>query len=190
MRLTSTGTGEQRPAIAEHATVDQDVADANLATRGDTAAFERIYYRHNARIYALARRIVGTDLAEDATQDVFVRAWERIGQFRHEASLGSWLYRVAVTVLLRQAATARRIAQRISSTDLSQIAGSSSSSAPHIDVERALQRLTEEVRTVVVLHDMEDHPHEKIAELLGISISASKMRLHRGRMQLREWLPR
>ena len=167
---------------------DPDARDVTRATGGDAAAFERIYRRHAARIFILAKRSLGADLAEDALQDVFVHAWDRLGQFRGDALFGSWLYRLAVNVVMRQAVTVRRIAQRVSAGDVDSMPAARSTIETVIDVDAALAKLSEETRIVVVLHDIEGFGHNEIADTLGISISASKMRLPRGRMQLREWL--
>jgi RNA polymerase sigma factor (sigma-70 family) len=171
-------------------TSDPDGHDVARAAAGDTQAFERIYARHAPRLYRVARRLVGNELAEDALQDVFVHTWSRLSQFRGDAQFGTWLHRLAINILLRQATTTRRMAARLSDGNVERIYTSGPHHASRIDVSTALARLSEELRAVVVLHDMEGHTHEGIADLLGISISASKMRLHRARMQLREWLPR
>src|SRR5262245_33291770 len=77
-----------------------DAEDAALAARGDRRAFERLYRAHVPRINSLARRMMGNDEAHEITQDVFVRAWEKLGTFRGEAQFGTWLYRLAVNVIL------------------------------------------------------------------------------------------
>ena len=75
--------------------IDPDVA---LATGGDSSAFERLYRTHVARIHSLARRMLGPSEADEVTQDIFVRAWQKLGQFRGEAAFGTWLHRLAVNV--------------------------------------------------------------------------------------------
>ena len=172
------------------AIVDPDERDVARAVRGDSQAFERIYASHSSRIYTLARRILGHDLAADGTQDVFVRAWEQLGTFRGESMFATWLHRLAVNVLLRQAETARRISARIAPGLVDEAEAQVSDVATTIDVDTALSRLGPGLREVVVLHDMEGYTHEEIADVLAISISASKMRLHRGRTLLREWILR
>jgi RNA polymerase sigma factor (sigma-70 family) len=167
---------------------DPDVEDAMSASYGDTAAFERIYHRHALRLFGLANRFLGPDLAEDALQDVFVHAWERLAQFRGDSLFATWLQRLAINVLIRQATTARRITQRFTTNDVATIPANEAGIETHMDVHAALGRLTEDLRLVVVLHDLEGFGHREIADSVGISLSASKMRLHRGRMQLREWL--
>ncbi|MFL5538533.1 MAG: RNA polymerase sigma factor [Longimicrobiaceae bacterium] len=162
---------------------EHDRADAALAAAGDAEAFGRLYWRHAARVKALARRLLGPADADDGAQEVFVRAWSRLGQFRGEAAFGTWLHRLAVNVLVRQLHRQRRHAGE-GDQALEHVAGPEAR-RPDADLERALRSLPEGLCEVVVLHDMEGYTHEEIAELLGIGVSASKMRLHRGRTALR-----
>lgn len=171
-------------------TRDPDARDVARAAGGDTQAFERLYLAHAAQVQTLARRIVGSDLAEDGTQEVFVHAWEHLGKFRGEALFGTWLHRVAVSVLLRHAEVARRIAARIAPAFVDELPAPSTDPEARMDIDSALARLGPGLREVVVLHDLEGYAHEEIAETLAISVSASKMRLHRGRTLLREWILR
>ena len=154
-----------------------DRADVALAAAGDTKAFERLYWRHAARIKALARRFLGSSEAEDGTQEVFVRAWTRLGQFRGESAFATWLHRLAVNVLLRL--MERQKPHPIEEVQVTAV-------EPDIDLERALLSLPPGIREVVVLHDMESYTHEEIASVLSIGLSASKMGLHRGRTALRQ----
>lgn len=164
---------------------DRDLADARLAAGGDAVAFGRLYWQHAARIKALARRLLGPTDAEDGTQEVFVRAWQQLHQFRGDSAFGTWLHRLAVNVLLRELERGRR--HRTGSTPLETVAAVSGV-APDLDLERALATLPPGIREVVVLHDMESYTHDEIGRLLGIGLSASKMRLHRGRSALRRML--
>ena len=177
-----------RPAApaTDEMTAELDRADVALAAAGDAAAFGRLYWRHAARVKALARRLLGPADADDGAQEVFVRAWGRLGQFRGEAAFGTWLHRLAVNVLLRQL---RRQQRHAADGDeaLEQVAAPGPH-RPDDEVERALGTLGEGIREVVVLHDMEGYTHDEIAALLGIGVSASKMRLHRGRTALRRWM--
>ena len=79
--------------------VDDDVA---LAAGGDPSAFERLYRTHVARIHSLTRRMLGTHEAEEVTQDIFVRTWQKLGQFRGEAAFGTWLHRLAINVVIER----------------------------------------------------------------------------------------
>src|SRR5438093_12876904 len=82
------------------AAAESEAADVALAASGDARAFERLYRTHLARIHSLCRRMMDTDQADDLTQDVFVRAWQKLGTFRGEAAFGTWLHRLAVNLIL------------------------------------------------------------------------------------------
>ena len=167
---------------------DPDAHDASLAARADTVAFGRIFHRHGARMHRLASKFLGPELADDAVQEIFVHAWERIAQFRGESLFTTWLHRLAVNALLRQSERARRIERRLLRTTFEHLPAREHRPDERLDLDAALAQLGEEVRAVVLLHDLEGYGHDDIAQIMGISISASKMRLHRGRMELREYL--
>ena len=90
----------------------QSDPDVVLATRGDEKAFERLYRAHHARVYSLALRMAGPLWAEDLTQDVFIRAWSKLESFRQEATFGTWLYRLAVNLILSRRETLKKRQQR------------------------------------------------------------------------------
>ena len=93
------------PTVAGPSSWQADAADAARAAQGDFRAFERLYRAHVNRIHALARRMLSPDEANESTQDVFVRAWQKIGSYRGEAAFGTWLHRLAVNVLLSRRET-------------------------------------------------------------------------------------
>ncbi len=164
-----------------------DFQDAALAAAGDTRAFERLYRAHVARIHGLVRRMLGPDEATEVTQDVFVRAWQKIGSFRGEAAFGTWLHRVAVNVVLTRRAQlgtrrSRFIAEEQVLENLPARPGSRDFS---LDFESAVARLPEGARHIFVLHDVEGYRHEEIAGLLGVTSGTTKAQLHRARMLLR-----
>ncbi|MBI1799092.1 MAG: RNA polymerase sigma factor [Candidatus Eisenbacteria bacterium] len=164
--------------------------DVSLAVRGDLRAFERVYREHVPRIHALVRRMLGSDEAAEVTQDVFVRVWEKLATFRGESAFGTWLYRLAINVVLtrrgqlgrRRArmdddpARFERIEARASQRDLS------------IDFESAIEQLPEGARQVFVLHDIEGLTHDEIGARLEVTSGTSKAQLHRARMILRRHL--
>jgi RNA polymerase sigma-70 factor (ECF subfamily) len=163
--------------------------DVARAARGDPVAFERLYRAHVARVYSLARRLLGAGLAEQATQDVFVRAWHHLGSFRGEASFATWLERIALNVIASRRGEPRAVeigdaAQDKRDTDLS------GERDWRLDFEAAIARLPPGAREVFVLHDIQGHRHQEIAELLAISPGTSKSQLHRARLLLREALQR
>lgn len=169
-----------------------EAADVALAASGDQRAFERLYRQHVARIHSLARRMAGGDGDPDElTQDVFVRAWERLGTYRGEAAFGTWLHRLAVNVILnwrRGEASGRRRIDEGADADL--IEGVRSGGGEGLDLEGALARLPPGAREVFVLHDVQGFKHEEIAAMSGVTVGTSKAQLHRARMLLRAYLER
>jgi len=91
----------------ETVSTGSEAVDAMLAAAGDARAFERLYRSHVARIHGLARRMAGDDEAQELTQMIFVRAWQKLSSFRGEAKFGTWLHRVAVNVILGRTAEVR-----------------------------------------------------------------------------------
>src|SRR5262245_12367432 len=92
---------KEPPSVRTLPQTDSERADVALAQAGDAQAFERLYRQQVPRIHSLVRRMVGGDAdAEELVQDVFVRAWQRLGTFRGEAAFGTWLHRLAVNLVL------------------------------------------------------------------------------------------
>lgn len=183
----ATLTGHQRTAKAE-----SDVADVALAASGDAHAFERLYRAHVPRIHSLVRRMLDDDLADEVTQDIFVRAWQKLKTFRGEAAFGTWLYRVGINVILGRRASLGKHRERYVDSDSSLEHLPSREEAPDtaMDFEGALGRLPQGARQVFVLHDIEGYRHEEIAGMLGVAEGTSKSQLHRARMTLRGYLDR
>lgn len=180
-------TLDERPSSLEAVTATEDEADSALASRGDVAAFERLYRRHAPRVHSLARRLLGASDADDAVQDVFVRAWNKVSTFRGESVFATWLHRLATNVCLRRAERERR-ANFDAAAEPDALPSREMEPGLRLDLAAALDRLTPAVRYVVVLFDLEGYSHEEIADMLGISADSSKMRLHRGRTALRMFL--
>jgi RNA polymerase sigma-70 factor (ECF subfamily) len=173
-----------------------DDADATLVARcraGDGTAFEQIYARHAGRLYSLAYRMVGAGEAEDLVQDIFLLAHRKLGSFRGDSSLGTWLYRMATNHCLdvlrsRQA----RMNERTSSLDAPEAAEPAAPSllgrvAP-FDLERAIQALPPACRAAFVLHDVEGFAHQEVGEALSISEGTSKSQVHKARLRIRAFL--
>lgn len=169
---------------------EADAADAVLAAAGDVEAFERLYRRHSARIHSLARRMIGPEEADDVTQDVFVRAWRKLGLFRGDSQFGTWLYRLAVNVILGKRGTVAKYRDRHEAIDVADLPIPARQVRPDlkIDMESALDTLPKGARQVFVLHDVEGYTHEEIAEMLDVTAGTSKSQLHRARMTLRQHL--
>jgi RNA polymerase sigma-70 factor (ECF subfamily) len=163
--------------------------DAVLAAAGDAHAFARLYREHAGRIHSLARRMAGDQDADELTQDVFVRAWEKLRTFRGESAFGTWLHRLAVNLILakRQQSSTRR-ARDAGDEALEWTPARPAHPELAMDFETAVQRLPDGARQIFVLFDVEGYRHEEIAGMLGVSVGTSKSQLHRARMILREHL--
>jgi RNA polymerase sigma-70 factor (ECF subfamily) len=178
-------------------TVGEDKAAAldniRRAQAGDVDAFEILYREHSGRIYALCLRLKAGDNA-DATelmQDVFVRAWRRLGTFRGECAFSSWLHRLAVNTMLENArGDRRREARVLPMDDTSRLPGAARASGVDLkmDMEEAVASLPKGARLAFVLHDVEGYQHQEIAEQLGVSVGTVKAQLHRARRLLRDKL--
>lgn len=186
--IDPTPADPDRPLVAE-------------AAAGSREAFDELVRRHQARIFNLARALVGDDGdAEDLAQEAFIRAWRAIGRFRGASAFRTWLYRVAINVI--RSHLARRSQQRLiwgwwprKGSDAEPreavLAGS-------VDVEtgllrreaidRALSALPPDMRVAVTLRDIEGLEYREIAETLGVPIGTVMSRIARGRARLRPLL--
>ena len=172
-----------------------DASDVALAAGGDRRAFERLYRANVNRVFALCARMVNDrSLAEELTQDVFVRAWEKLALFRGEAAFSTWLHRLAVNVVLNARKSDGRSRSRFEgdgdAIDALPTGPATSAPGAALDLEHAIALLPPGARRVFVLHDVEGYKHEEIADLLGITAGGSKAQLHRARHLLREALTR
>src|SRR5262249_30350307 len=142
--------------------LDPDVA---LAAGGDTSAFERLYRTHVARVHSLARRMLGASEADEVTQDVFVRTWQKLGQFRGEAAFGTWLHRLAVNVVIERRRSFAIHRQRMADdeTAIDTLSTAPARSDLRVDFEHAIEQLPPGAREIFVLHDVEGYKHREIA---------------------------
>jgi RNA polymerase sigma-70 factor (ECF subfamily) len=165
--------------------------DVALAASGDRRAFERLYRENVNRVFAVCVRMSGDRVrAEELTQDVFVRVWEKLPLFRGESAFSTWVHRLAVNVVLnaRKAEGRDRARREPDGEDALAERGSSPHHGDRFVLEAALETLPPGARRVFVLHDIEGYKHEEIAEMLGVTSGGSKAQLHRARMLLREAL--
>lgn len=166
------------------------------AQAGDQTAFRELYRQHAGRVYALCLRLTGDSRdAEERTQDVFVRLWDKLRSFRGESAFSSWLHRLAVNVVLNERRTTGRRERRIMPAEdpaalERQHGGGNPTEGLSIDLERAIAELPDGAREVFVLYDIEGYPHVEIAQLVGIAEGTSKAQLFRARRLLREKLER
>lgn len=173
------------PRTADRQLVSQCIAGNHVAERA-------LYDAHVERVYRLMYRMAGDgDLAQDFTQETFIRAFERLEQYRGESSLATWLHAIGVSVALNGMRKLRRFRSWIDSTE-------DQSAMPELIVEpkgftadlkvrlhAAIDALSEKLRPVFVMHDVEGYTHEEIAGTLGIPVGTSKARLFDARARLR-----
>jgi RNA polymerase sigma-70 factor (ECF subfamily) len=170
--------------------IDFEAALVRRASAGDEAAFERLYRIHVARIHTLVRRIADPGVADDLTQDVFIRAWNKLAQFRGESAFGTWLYRLAINVILSRRRSERSRPEWIE-TEPEVIEAVGARGTPEgmaMDLEQAIAKLPLGSRQVFILHDVEGWTHEEIAAALGTVPGTSKSQLSRARAALRRML--
>jgi RNA polymerase sigma-70 factor (ECF subfamily) len=165
------------------------------ARHGDRAAFGEIIRRTYSDTYTLAYRLTGDeDDARDVAQDAYLRAFRSLRRFRGEARFSTWMYRV--TANCASNLMSRRARHRHEVLDLDHpVVDLSDDHDPEVQVTQdetrvavsvALARLPWRLRQVIVLRDIYDLSHQAIAEELGITEAAAKVRLHRARRRLRE----
>ena len=182
--------------------MDVDPALVRACQRGEAGALDALIRATYADVYALCRRMLADpDEAADATQEVFVRVMRSVLGFRGESSFGTWLHRVTVNVCLtalRRRSRARATGMVAGGTpfalpgdeaELPSTSGSPSELAETADLlarsEAALAALPEDARAVVVLRDLEGLSTREVAELLGVTETVVKVRLHRAHARLR-----
>lgn len=164
------------------------------AAAGDQGSFRELYRQHAGRVYALCLRLTGdASDAEERTQDVFVRLWDKLASFRGDSAFSSWLHRLAVNVVLNERRTTIRRERRVMPAEdpgaLEKNRGNPTEGLS-IDLERAIAELPDGAREVFVLYDIEGYGHGEIGQLVGIAEGTSKAQLFRARRLLREKLER
>jgi RNA polymerase sigma-70 factor (ECF subfamily) len=157
------------------------------ARAGDPDALEQLYRAFEAPVYNLARRICRTtEDAEDVLQETFFEVCRSIGRYREEGSLWGWVRTIAASKALMRL---RRNKYRETEELHDEVTGRQrEDTALRMDIEAALERLSETSRAVVWLHDVEGYTHEEIAAMMGKTPSFSKSQLARAHVRLRRWL--
>ena len=170
------------------------MSEARLIERaldGDEAAARQIYDANVDRVYRLAYRMAGDeDLAREFTQESFVRAFERLHQFRGDAALSTWLHSITVSVTLNGLRKVKRVRTREVELDDTAPARGPRRAEPDLKerLHRAIDGLPDIYRSVFVMHDVEGYTHEEIGSSLDVAVGTSKARLFRARRMLREEL--
>jgi RNA polymerase sigma-70 factor, ECF subfamily len=174
-----------------------ETSDTNLVERcvaGDLDAFEELYRKHSPRLYSVAYRMTRTQAdAEDLLQEIFLLVHRKLGSFKGESSLGTWLYRLATNHCLDHLRSRQARADK-STTSLDEkggdtVAGRQPSLADRtlhrLDLERAIGELPDRYRAAFLLHDVEGFEHKEVAAMLDIAEGTSKSLVHKARLKLR-----
>jgi RNA polymerase sigma-70 factor, ECF subfamily len=170
-----------------------------LCLQGNTQTFGRLYQRHQQKVRSTIYQLCGADGLDDSVQEVFLRAWKGLSKFRQTAQFSTWLYRIAWNVACdrrRDFAKARSRNVSVEDSRLEQIpdltntnSGNQLHKMHYQDlVQRGLQELSLDHRTVLVMHDLEELPQKEIAEIIGIPVGTVKSRLFHARSALRQFL--
>ncbi len=169
---------------------------AQVASKGDMAAFEEIYRRHHRRVYSICLRMLqNASEAEDLTQDVFIQLYRKIGSFRGDSAFTTWLHRMTVNQVLmhfrkrtvkfekttEEGETPEQIVSGTANPEKMRI-------VDKIALDNAIEQLPAGYKNVFVLHDVEGFEHEEVARILGCSVGTSKSQLHKARLKLQKLL--
>ena len=181
--------------------VEEETALLTRAQAGDVAAFERFVRLFERRVRGLLSRLLSDERdIEEAAQDTFVQAWRNLARFRGDAAPFTWLYRIAVNEALQRSRRSKLETQPIDEQMLDVLdyqQGSARPRPPDLVLEEReaqaflldrVRRLPFEFRAPVVLRDIEGWSNQEVADILDLSVAASKSRIHRARMKLREEL--
>jgi RNA polymerase sigma-70 factor, ECF subfamily len=173
-------------------TLRSRVDDKELIRRvlaGDPRAERALYDAHVDRVFRLVYRMAGDlDRAQDYTQETFIRAFARLGEFRGEAALSTWLGSIAISIALNGLRKIRRLNEReVGLDDAPQIGRTTVEAEPDLKsrLARAIEELPDGYRAVFVMHDVEGYTHEEIAGSLGVQPGTSKAQLFWARARLR-----
>ncbi len=160
------------------------------ASQGDARAVRGLYDRYNPRVYAVVRRIAGDDhTAQDYAQETWVRAVRALPTFRGESKFSTWLHRIAVNAALQaRRRESTRQDREVPIPDTVPVRPPRGDPLLAQRLEKALDRLPEGMRRVLILHDVEGYTHREIGEMTGVTTGTSKSQLFRARAKLREWL--
>ena len=162
---------------------------------GNVEAFETLYHQHAARLYTLACRMAGSpEDGEDLLQEIFLQAYRKLGSFKGDAAIGTWLYRLALNHCLdyvrSRQAKMNKLTDTLDADTSIQPTARRDTPIARLDLERALERLPDGCREAFVLHDVEGFDHKEVGRLLGIAEGTSKSQVFKARMKLRGFLGR
>jgi RNA polymerase sigma-70 factor (ECF subfamily) len=202
MMTIETTSIEHTPAFRSR---EHDALLVGRLQRGDEAAFEELVRHHGGRLLSVARRFLGgSEDAQDAVQEAFIRAFKAIHSFEERAQLHTWLHRILVNTALMKLRERRRKPEESIDDLLPTFAADGHQTVDSREwsdallerketaglVREAIARLPEPYRVVLVLRDIEERDTAETARILGTTTTVVKVRLHRARQALRTLLDR
>ncbi|HEX8844496.1 MAG TPA: RNA polymerase sigma factor [Pyrinomonadaceae bacterium] len=184
------GTGAQR------ASSNSEYQLAQRLAAGDMEAFAELYERYHRRVYSLCHRMTNNVAeAEDLTQEVFIHVYHKIGGFRGESAMMTWLHRVTVNKVLMHFRKSSVRHERTTEDDFlpePKVVNAETwdqlLAVDRLALDRAVAQLPPGYRAIFILHDVEGYEHAEIARMQGCAVGTSKSQLHKARMKLRELL--
>jgi RNA polymerase sigma-70 factor (ECF subfamily) len=183
----------------------EDRALIERAKDGDADAYDELVRRHQERIYATIYHMTSNhEDANDLAQETFIKAWQALKSFKGDSSFFTWVYRIAVNRTINFLKTRRQKSFHLSLNDLDfnaehdpDLVKFISENTPRREValaelqeklNAAMQKLSEEHRLVVTLHDVQGMPHDEIAQIMKCNVGTVRSRLFYARQQLQAHL--
>lgn len=175
------------PSASDRAPEPPDIRLVEASRAGDGQAYRALYERHVSEVYSFLRWTAGSEEeAEEITQEVFVRAWQKLDQYEGRSLLSTWLIRIAINAFReRRRSLLRWSRRRIENLDPAHLPSESDDRREQLmDLERAIQRLPRRARMVLVLAQR-GYAHAEIAGMMGTTVGACKAQLNRAKRLLR-----
>jgi RNA polymerase sigma-70 factor (ECF subfamily) len=187
--LPTQALAEPRPRVS--AELGDDAQLIAACRRGEARAMEVLYHQFKRRVFGMAHRIVGPNDAEEVAQEVFVRVFRGLANFRGDSALSTWIYRLTVNAALSHLARRGRrheVQNEDALVDVPAPPQPERDSALAARIQEALGRLPDGYRAIIVLHDVEGLSHEECAAILECRVGTCKSQLHKARARMREFL--
>jgi RNA polymerase sigma-70 factor (ECF subfamily) len=170
----------------------EDADLVRLCQEGDVAAFEQLFHKHQEKVYGIAYRMMNNqDDAMDLSQEIFLKAYQKIGKFKFTSAFSTWLYRLAVNSCIDEL---RKRKRSVDPVPLEVAVQQSDESTPENDailrdderqIWKAINSLKEKERAIIILRDIEGLSYKEIAEVFKCSLGRVKSRIHEARQKLK-----
>lgn len=170
----------------------EDAELVRLCQDGDMMAFQQLFQRHQERVYSVASRMMNNqEDALDMTQEIFLRAYQKIDKFKFTSAFSTWLYKLATNLCIDELRKRKRKAdtvlleEAISEADGNTPEENAILKDTQSQVWQAINSLKEKEKAIIILRDIEGVSYKEIAEILGYSLGRVKSRIHEARQKLK-----